>query len=69
MADIKEGRGRGTKRKLENNGTGGKKSRGELATARQLPLEGPKPWNHVPLLPAGPLRCVAAHHQAVRDNA
>ena len=39
MADIKEGRGRGTKRKLENNGSGGKKSRGELSTP-PLPSNG-----------------------------
>ena len=47
MADIKEGRGRGTKRKLENNGTGGKKSRGELSTPPLPPNGYPKehPFN------------------------
>lgn len=47
MADLKEGRGRGTKRKLENNGTGGKKSRGELSTPPLPPNGYPKehPFN------------------------
>ena len=39
MADNKEGRGRGTKRKLESNPPGGKKSRGELSTP-PLPTNG-----------------------------
>jgi len=45
-----------------------KKYREELATARQLPLDGPKPWKYVTLLSAGPFRCLAAYHQAMRDN-
>ena len=47
MADLKEGRGRGTKRKLDNNGTTGKKSRGELSTPPLPPNGYPKehPFN------------------------
>ena len=47
MADLKEGRGRGTKRKLENNGSGGKKTRGELHTPPLPPNGYPKehPFN------------------------
>ena len=47
MADLKEGRGRGTKRKLDNNGNGGKKSRGELSTPPLPPNGYPKehPFN------------------------
>ena len=47
MADLKEGRGRGTKRKLDNNGATGKKSRGELSTPPLPPNGYPKehPFN------------------------
>jgi len=47
MSDYKDGRGRGTKRKVETAGPGGKKTKGELATP-PLPSSGyPKehPWN------------------------
>lgn len=50
MSDFKDGgtgRGRGTKRKLENTGPGGKKTRGELACPPLPPNGYPKehPFN------------------------
>ena len=48
MSDYKDtGRGRGTKRKLENNGLGGKKTKGELSTPALPPNGYPKehPFN------------------------
>lgn len=48
MADPKEGRGRGTKRKLEGSAPGGKRTRGELSTPALPPGGYPKehPWNN-----------------------
>ncbi len=48
MSDYKDtGRGRGTKRKLENVGPGGKKTKGELSTPALPPNGYPKehPFN------------------------